>query len=149
MSYAYQPKDPRQKLRQVVQRYVSQMQVMGVGPNCGIVFERPGETPSQPDTIGWVFDDARPDGTEVRYVVLRDGDVWHEAAVAAENANGRSWLDAPNDDVVMLLARWVTGAHTKGASIGARACTPDRPLLVSDRRTEQSPHTEHERRTHD
>ena len=38
MSYSYQPRDPRSKLRQVAVKWVSAMRVTGHAPNRDIVF---------------------------------------------------------------------------------------------------------------
>ena len=44
VSYSYQPRDPRAKLREVAAKWVSAMRVSGHAPNRGIVFDGDSST---------------------------------------------------------------------------------------------------------
>jgi hypothetical protein len=74
MSYAYRPRDPRVKLREVVARWVSAMRVAGRAPNRVVAFAGISAEP-EPRARGFLVDDRRPEAGGGRYLVLEDGDV--------------------------------------------------------------------------
>ncbi|MCX6363480.1 MAG: hypothetical protein NTW58_04810 [Actinobacteria bacterium] len=136
MSYSYQPRDPRAKLREVAVKWVAAMRVTGRAPNRGIVFS--GDAPSAPQVHGFLVDDRRPQASGERYLVLEDGDVLR--------APEETWLAEPNDDVVMLFARALADARMGGS--GWLADAGDALERVPDRRAEPRPHDGPERRSH-
>ncbi len=156
MPYEYHPKDPRAKLREVVTKYLSNMRVAGRRPNRGVAFDETDGT-AEAQTQGWLIDDRRPgaDGGD-RYLILEDGDVWHEAAdgddvdhshpgaSAALDAAVERWLAEPSDDLVTLLARSLADARMGGS--GWLADGDAAVEVVADRRTKASQHTGPERR---
>lgn len=136
MSYAYQPRDPRAKLREVSARWVSAMRVAGRAPNRDVVF---GGISAEPPARarGFLVDDRRPDAGGGRYLVLEDGDV-----LLAPEAR---WLPEPDDQFVMLLAKALADARMGGS--GWLADGDGDVEQVPDRRGEQHPHQGSERRS--
>src|SRR5690606_29904290 len=57
MSYEYQPKYPRAKLREIVTKYMTAMRTMGRRPNCSVAFatEEGAETAARVDA--WLLRD--------------------------------------------------------------------------------------------
>lgn len=151
MSYMYKIKDPRGKLRQIVLDYLKKMRVSGKGPNrsvtfCDCVAGQP------PDAMGWLLDDPRVTNVHHRYLLLPDGDVWHEAigeppeGEAAE-ADDREWLGQPTDDLVTLLPKSLLDAQMGGTGfLSDEEARADAPLVVGDRRAGQQPFQGPERR---
>lgn len=144
MAYMYKLKDPRGKLRQIVLEYQRKMRVMGFVPNreitfCDCVPGRPGES------VGWLLDDPRVENVHQRYVLLQDGDVWHESLGGSANggppsSGDKQWLGEPTDDLTTLLPKSLMDAQRGGGGFlsdeGERA---DAPLVVADRRDRQEP----------
>ena len=135
MSYAYRPRDPRAKLREVVARWVSAMRVAGRSPNRGVVFGQDATAPAGPHAHGFLIEDRRPEASGGRYLVLEDGDV-----LLAPEAR---WLPEPDDEFVMLLAKALADARRGGSGWLADGDDVER---VPDRRTERSSHQGPERR---
>jgi len=136
VSYSYQPRDPRAKLREVAAKWVSAMRVTGHGPNRGIVFA--GDAPSAPRVHGFLVDDRRPQASGERYLVLEDGDVLR--------APEETWLAEPTDEVVTLFAKALADARMGGT--GWLADGGDELERVPDRRSERRPHEGVERRSY-
>ena len=135
MSYSYQPRDPRAKLREVAAKWVSAMRVSGHAPNRGIVFA--GDSATAPHVQGFLVDDRRPQASAERYLVLEDGDVLR--------APEETWLVEPNDELVTLLAKALGDARLGGS--GWLADGGDELERVPDRRGERRPHDGPERRS--
>ncbi len=152
MSYSYQPKFPRAKLREIVTKYEAVMQTMGKAPNCSVAFVDGDGSPSPARVRGWLLKDPRPEADGHRYVLLTDGDVWREVGPPA-GADGdpnheRVWLNGPDDDLVTLLARSQASARTGGDGfLEAEEHVELDPHPVADRRQEQHPHEGPERRS--
>ena len=107
VSYCYQPKDPRGKLREVVSKYVSAMRVAGRVPNCSVFFGGSAAETNAPHTRGYLVLDRRPEACGARYLFLEGGDVLH--------APGESWLEETNDELVTLLAKSLADARMGGS----------------------------------
>lgn len=135
MSYSYQPRDPRAKLREVAAKWVSAMRVSGHAPNRGIVFA--GDSATAPHAHGFLVDDRRPQASAERYLVLEDGDVLR--------APEETWLAEPNDELVTLLAKALGDARMGGT--GWLVDGGDELERVPDRRAERRPHEGPERRS--
>jgi len=149
VSYCYQPKDPKGKLREVVSKYVSAMRVAGRTPNCAVYFDGSDAEETSPHAHGYLVLDRRPEAGGVRYLFLEDGDVLH--------APGQSWLEETNDELVSLLARSLADARMGGTgwladgpaeSPEAREAREARELRerVPDRRSTARPHQGPDRR---
>jgi hypothetical protein len=147
VAYNYEFKYPRRKLHEIVGRYLAQMHTMGRAPNCGVFFVE--HTFAGPDVRGWLL--THREGTELRdrYVLLEDGDVWIDAEAAGdEHDEGGGWLNAPTDDLAVLLAQSLKSARTGGdgflVSGEAAACQ----VVVEDRRDAMHAFMGREKRIH-
>ena len=149
MAYEYQPKFPRRKLHEIVTRYVSRMQVMGRAPNCGVVFDDGRSSGDRPDTLGWLLDAEQVIGSPDRFLLLHDGDVWHEAAVAASDSASAGWLPGPTDDLAVVLAKSLCSAQFGGTGYLTQQEPAGDPRVVPDRREAFRPHQGPERRRPD
>ena len=136
MSYSYQPRDPRAKLREVAVKWASAMRVTGHAPNRGIVFAGDSSTASAPHVHGFLVDDRRIQASGERYLVLEDGDVLR--------APEETWLAEPSDELVTLFAKALADARMGGS--GWLADGGDAPERVPDRRAERRSHEGPERR---
>jgi len=134
VSYSYQPRDPRAKLREVAARWVSAMRVTGHAPNRGVVFA--GDSATASHVHGFLVDDRRLQASGERYLVLEDGDVLR--------APEETWLAEPSDAVVALFAKTLADARMGGS--GWLADGGDELERVPDRRGERRPHDGPERR---
>ena len=137
MSYSYQPRDPRAKLREVAAKWVSAMRVSGHAPNRGIVFDGDSSTATASHVHGFLVDDRRPPSAGERYLVLEDGDVLR--------APEETWLAEPSDELVTLFAKALADARTGGS--GWLADGGDALERVPDRRGERRPYQGPERRS--
>ncbi len=80
MTYEYHPKYPRQKLREIVQKYLQQLATMRRDPNCDVSFAQDGTASGPPTARGWLLHaPAGAEGAGDRYLLMSDGDVWREA----------------------------------------------------------------------
>lgn len=142
----YRPRDPRGKLREVAAKWTANMRVAGRAPNRGVVF---GDLPAQqarPQAHGWLVDDRRPGAAGDRYLVMEDGDVWRAGRGGASPALDEAvsaWLQEPDDDLVMLLARALNDARMGGSGWLETADGVER---VEDRRLQRREHDGGERR---
>ena len=136
MSYSYQPRDPRSKLREVAAKWVSAMRVTGHAPNRGVVFA--GDSATAPHTHGFLVDDRRSQASAERYLILEDGDVLR--------APEETWLAEPNDELVTLFAKALSDARMGGS--GWLADGGDELERVPDRREGPGHHDGPERRSH-
>jgi hypothetical protein len=145
VAYAYQPRDPRAKLREVAAKWTASMRVTGRQPNCGVVFGEDMPPTGEPPARGWLVGDRRPGADGDRYLIMDDGDVWRARAGAspALDAAVTAWLAAPDDDLVMLLARALGDARLGGAGWLETTGGVER---VDDRRQEPRTHDGEERR---
>jgi len=90
---------------------------------------------------GWLLNSLTDEPGSCRHLLLPDGDVWREAVTPAPPSGGeatREWLNGPDDDLVLLLARSLSNARTGGH--GFLAGPEDVELdshNVDDRRTER------------
>lgn len=145
MEYKYQPRDPRAKLREVTTKWTTSMRVAGRAPNCGVVFGEGSPSGEGPEALGWLVGDRRPGAAGDRYLIMDDGDVWRARAGASPALDSAvaAWLAAPDDDLVMLLARALGDARLGGAGWLEAAGGPER---VDDRRQEPRSHEGPDRR---
>jgi hypothetical protein len=138
----YQLKDPRGHLRRIVLDYLKKMRVAGCAANRSVKFmdEIQGEGP---DASGWLLRDPRVQNVEHRYLLMEDGDVWHEclgAAGAEATAADKQWLGQPTDDLATLLPKSLMDAQMGGSGyLIDEESTAGGPLLVGDRREGQQP----------
>jgi hypothetical protein len=146
VSYSYQPRDPKAKLREVVAKYVSAMRIAGRVPNCAVFFGGSAAEADAPQTYGYLVLDRRPEGRGARYLFLEDGDVLH--------APGESWLEETNDELVTLLAKSLADARMGGsgwlaAGDGSQQAQEAQQAeeRVPDRRSGARPHQGPERRS--
>lgn len=137
MSYSYQPRDPRAKLRTVAAKWVAAMRVAGHMPNRDIVFDGDSTTAASSHLHGFLVDDRRPQTSGERYLVLEDGDVLR--------APEETWLAEPSDEMVTLLAKALADARLGGS--GWLADDDGELARVPDRRGERRPHEGPERRS--
>jgi len=135
VSYSYQPRDPRSKLREVAAKWVSAMRVTGHAPNRGVVFA--GDSATAPHTHGFLVDDRRSQASAERYLILEDGDVLR--------APEETWLAEPNDELVTLFAKALGDARMGGS--GWLADGGDGLERVPDRREGPRHHDGPERRS--
>jgi hypothetical protein len=149
VAYEYQPKFPRQKLREVVMKYLEAMRSIRYEPNCGVAFSAGGRAVADPRVRGWLLKDTRPGSAGSRYVLLEDGDVWREVEQPqAAGPEERIWLEGPDDDLVTLLARSQANARLGLDAFFAREEDVELPIkVVADRRAEQKPFGGPERRS--
>ena len=145
MEYTYKPRDPRGKLREVTTKWTASMRVAGRAPNCGVVFGDDAPRADGPPARGWLLGDRRPGAAGDRYLIMDDGDVWRARAGAspALDAAVAAWLAAPDDDLVMLLARALGDARLGGAGWLETTGGVER---VDERRLVPQPRTGPERR---
>ena len=136
MSYAYRPRDPRAKLREVAVKWVSAMRVSGRGPNRGVVFGDGGGAAGSPHAHGYLVDDRRPQAAGARYLVLEDGDVLR--------APEEQWLGGPDDELVTVFSKSLADARLGGS--GWLADGAGGVEQVPDRREESGGHEGPERR---
>lgn len=152
MSYTYQPKFPKAKLREIVTKYEAVMQTLGMAPNCSIAFVGADGSVSPAHVRGWLLKDPGPQADGPRCVLLPDGDVWREveppASAGQDPGTQRIWLNGPDDDLVTLLARSQANVRTGGNGfLEAEEHVELNPHVVTDRRQEQHPHEGPERRS--
>ena len=142
MSYMYQLKDPRGHLRRIVLDYLKKMRVVGRAANRSIKFVDAAQG-AEPDSAGWLLQDPRVENVQHRYLLMEDGDVWHEcigAACAAPVADDKQWLGQPTDDLASLLPKSLLDAQMGGPGFMIdEESSGDGPLLVGDRREGQRP----------
>jgi hypothetical protein len=136
VSYSYQPRDPRAKLREVACKWVSAMRVSGRAPNRGVVFD--GDSSPAAQVHGFLVDDRRPQASGQRYLILEDGDVF--------GAPEETWLAAPSDEIVTLFAKALADARMGGS--GWLADGAQEVERVPDRRGDRHAHEGPERRNH-
>ena len=132
----YRPRDPRGKLREVATNWTLSMRIAGRAPNCGVVFGETGSPHTGPQARAWLVGDRRPETRGDRYVILDDGDVWRARSTPSSEGTSTSWMTAPDDDLVSLLARSLGDARLGGAG-----------WLELVGRAEQVPDRRHERQT--
>lgn len=141
MSYMYQLKDPRGKLRKIVLDYLKKMRVLGRAANRSVTFADAVKGDG-PDTAGWLLQDPRTPDARHRYLLMEDGDVWYEAlgATGDDPAAAKQWLEQPTDDLATLLPKSLLDAQMGGAGFMVDEETgSDGPLVVGDRREGQQP----------
>lgn len=142
MSYMYQLKDPRGHVRRIVLDYLKKLRVLGRAPNRSIAFTDAVQG-AGPDTMGWLLQDPRVQNVQHRYVLMEDGDVWHESigAAGAEPAvDDKQWLGQPTDDLASLLPKSLLDAQMAGTGyLIDEESGADGPLLVGNRREGQTP----------
>lgn len=141
MSYMYQLKDPRGQLRKIVLDYLKKMRVLGRAANRSVRFVDAAQGEG-PDTVGWLIRDPRVQNVQLRYVLMEDGDVWHEsigAAGAEPAAADKQWLGQPTDDLATLLPKSLLDAQMGGSGFMIDEESGGDPLLVGDRREGQQP----------
>ena len=142
MSYMYQLKDPRGHLRRIVLDYLKKMRVIGRAPNRSIRFTDAAQG-TGPDGAGWLLQDPRVQNVQLRYLLMEDGDVWHEAIGAAgtePTAADKLWLGQPTDDLASLLPKSLLDAQMGGTGFMIdEESASDGPLPVGDRREGQKP----------
>lgn len=147
MAYNYEFKYPRKKLHEIVGRYLAQMHTMGRAPNCGVFFSQ--RTFTGPNVKGWLI--SRPDdgGAPGRYVLLEDGDVWLEDAGPHDvEQPGGDWLNAPSDDLAVLLAQSLKSARMGGDGLLATGDATACQVIVEDRRGTMTTFPGREKRLH-
>lgn len=149
MSYMYQLKDPRGHLRRIVLDYLKKMRVLGRAPNRSVTFSDEVKG-AGPDSMGWLLQDPRVQNVQHRYLLMEDGDVWHESIGAAGTepaADDKQWLGQPTDDLASLLPKSLLDAQMAGTGyLIDEESGAGGPLLVGDRREGQTPFQGLERR---
>ena len=146
MSNGYQPKFPKQKLCEIVTKFITNVMNLGKEPNCTVAFCRDGVIENKEEVRGWLLDNRGPEGIPLRHLLLADGDAWREVEAKAGSGT-REWLQGPDDDLVMLLARSLASARTMGDG-----CLADEehvelhPHKVDDRRRKARPEAGEDRR---
>jgi len=141
VSYMYQLKDPRGKLRRIVLDYLKKMRVLGRAPNRSVKFADAAEGDG-PDTSGWLLQDPRAQDARHRYLLMEDGDVWYESLGASGDrpAASRQWLGQPTDDLASLLPKSLLDAQMGGTGyLIDEESGGDGPMAVGDRRDGQHP----------
>jgi len=142
VSYMYQLKDPRGHLRRIVLDYLKKMRVLGRAANRSITFVDAAQA-TGPDTVGWLLQDPRVQNVQLRYVLMEDGDVWHESIGGtgeAPAATDKQWLGQPTDDLASLLPKSLMDAQMGGSGfLIDEESAGGGPLLVGDRREGQQP----------
>jgi len=147
MAYNYEFKYPRRKLREIVSRYLTQMHTMGRAPNCGVFFAE--RTFAGPHVRGWALAHGESAGPPDRYVLLEDGDVWIDLEGPGNgHDDAGEWLNAPTDDLAVLLAQSLKSARMGGDGLlvanEAGACQ----VVVEDRRETPQAFMGREKRLH-
>lgn len=141
MSYMYQLKDPRGKLRRIVLDYLKKMRVLGRAPNRSVRFADAAQGEG-PDTFGWLLQDPRAQDARHRYLLMEDGDVWYESLGPSGDgpAAAQEWLVQPTDDLATLLPKSLLDAQMGGSGFMIEEETGGPgPLVVGDRREGQQP----------
>lgn len=147
MAYNYEFKYPRKKLHEIVSRYLAQMNTMGRAPNCGVFFSR--RTFVGPAVKGWLIRHPDDDGSVGRYVLLEDGDVWlDDQRLHDVEVPGGGWLNAPSDDLAVLLAQSLKSARTGGDGLLASGDLAACQVVVEDRRSAMASFMGREKRLH-
>jgi len=152
VSYAYQPRFPKAKLRQIVTKYEAVTQTLGTAPNCSIAFVGADGSASPAHVRGWLLKDPSPQAGGQRCVLLTDGDMWREveppAGAGRDPDDQRIRLNGPDDDLVTLLARSQANTRTGGTGfLEVEEHVELDPRVAADRRQEQHPHGGPERRS--
>jgi hypothetical protein len=147
MAYNYEFKYPRRKLHEIVSRYLAQMHTMGRAPNCGVFFVE--QTFAPPDVRGWLLAHCDDAGPGDRYVLLEDGDVWLDPE---DPSNGHddagAWLNAPTDDLAVLLAQSLKSARMGGDGLLVPGEPAECQVVVEDRRETMQTFMGREKRLH-
>ncbi len=146
MTYEYRPKFPRQKLREIVQKYLQQLAMLRREPNCDVAFTQDATASGPPTARGWLLETPAANGSPERYLLMRDGDVWREAPPPA-GQEPPTWLGEPDDDIVSLLAKSLANARLGGNGFLAEEAAGT--VVVADRRTGQMTFQGAERRKPD
>jgi len=146
MDTTYRPRDPKAKLREIVQRHLGVLRLARLTPNCDVSFACEDGTVCAAALRGWLLKDPQAPAPR-RYLLLDDGDVWSESDLPADGAEGRVWLNEPQDDFVVLLSRSQANARMgRGGLLEEEGAVLLDPHVVSDRRTEARHHDGPERR---
>jgi len=151
VSYTYQPKFPKAKLREIVTKYEAVMKTLGKAPNCSVAFVGADGSVSPARVRGWLLKDPSPQADGQRCALLSDGDVWREveppSGAGQDRDDRRIWLNGPDDDLVTLLARSQANVRIGGNGfLEAEEHVELDPHLVTDRRQEEHSHEGPERR---
>jgi hypothetical protein len=150
VTYSYQPKFPKTKLREIVVKYIGVMETLGKAANCSVAFVGSDGTAGEARVRGWLLSDTRPETPASRYVILPDGDTWREVASPQQAdlpEGARVWLNGPDDDLVTLLARSQANARMGGNGfLDDEAALELGAYQVTDRREQQQPYQGPERR---
>ena len=151
-----QPADsPREAVHEIVNEYIRALRGLGLAPNRGVTFRGDCPPGGPPDLMGWMFDDHHADGAWHRWLLLEDGDVWHEAThIAAGSGAGvipeYEWLQHPTEALDRLLRRSLASARLGGrAGMSDDERSASRPFLVGDRRRGPEAYGGSDRRRHD
>ena len=142
MTSGYAPKFPKKKLREIVTTYIDAIEALGREPNARIAFYRDGVPEGAVRVRGWLLNSLTDEPGSCRHLLLPDGDVWREAVTPAPEGSGeestREWLSGPDDDLVVLMARSLSSARTKGhAFLAGPEDVELEPHVVDDRRSER------------
>jgi len=142
VNYMYQLKDPRGHLRRIVLDYLKKMRVLGRAANRNVRFVDAAQGEGA-DTVGWLLHDPRVQNVDHRYLLMEDGDVWHECIGAAgetPSAEDKQWLGQPTDDLATLLPKSLLDAQMGGSGyLVDEDSVAEGPLLTGDRREGQQP----------
>ena len=154
MSYEYAPNFPKKKLHQIVTTYIDAIEALGREPNARVAFYRDGVPEGAVRVRGWLLNSLTDEPGSCRHLLLPDGDVWREAVTPATEGSAaestREWLSGPDDDLVVLMARSLSNARSKGHGFlaGPEDVELD-PHVVDDRRTERRSSEDAKRRDQD
>jgi hypothetical protein len=152
MRQTYVPKDPKEKLREVVVKWVTSMHSLGHHANRRVAFGGEEGSVGPPAAVAWLLDSSEVLGRHDRYLLFEDGEVWHELVIGPpispeHKVEAREWLGGPDDVLITLLGHSL--ARVQYGDPHYRLCDDASagPLVVPDRRRRRRIHAGPERRS--
>lgn len=139
MERATRTTSPRVALRRDVVGYLTQLRALGLTPNRGVAFCPDPACDVAPACRGWLLVDPRTHGE--RWLLLDDGDVWHEREGVGDDRLGQreptyEWLARPTEALERLLTHSLFNARLGGSGfLTDEERFARRPYVVGDRRT--------------
>lgn len=136
------------ELTTVVVSFIDRLRDLGFEPNRTVVFKAAAASAAEPGTCGgWLVDDTLFGDRSSRWLLLDDGNVWHEALyeTAEESYPECTWVDWRSEHLTTVLALTLAEVQRGGRGGLAPGDGSDR-FHVHDRRRRHDPQLESERR---
>jgi hypothetical protein len=131
--------------------FIDHLRELGFRPNRTVVFKAAAATGVEPGTCdGWLLEDTLFSDRSSRWLLLDDGNVWHEAVyeTAEESYPECTWVDWRSEHLATVLTLTLTEVRRGRRGGLAQGDGSDR-FHVLDRRRRREPGFEAERRRAD